>query len=111
MCSVRLLIRDVRIAICTSGDPESDPERRYCSINSFFCSFVTVIAGRDSPRCPVGEHCRRLGATNLLTLLQLPGLFLKKLEANYKPPNVSVWQGIARPSRAAWWTRPAPQRH
>src|SRR5262245_3435402 len=52
MCSVRLLIRTVRIAICTSGDPESESARRYCWINSFFRSLVTVIASRRGcPRC------------------------------------------------------------
>src|SRR4051794_35033977 len=48
MCSVRLLIRDVRIAIWTSGDPESDSARRYCWINSVFRSLVTVIAAGES---------------------------------------------------------------
>src|SRR5437879_1357922 len=46
MCSVRLLIRTVRTAICTSGDPESESARRYSWINSRFRSLVTVIASR-----------------------------------------------------------------
>src|SRR5947207_1956604 len=54
MCSVRLLIRVVRIAICTSGDPESDSSRRYSWINSRFRSLVTVIAGRVPLRCSHG---------------------------------------------------------
>src|SRR5688572_23674846 len=49
MCSVRLLIREVRIAICTSGEPESDSSRRYCPINSRFRSLVTVIAAVIPP--------------------------------------------------------------
>src|SRR3954452_9598141 len=59
MCSVRLLIRVVRMAICTSGEPESLSVRRCSWINSRFRSLVTVIADRKAALLAIGRpDCR-----------------------------------------------------
>src|SRR5438034_8215615 len=46
-CSVRCLIRSVRSAIWTSGEPVSLPSRRYAVITSFLLGSVA-----DGTRCP-----------------------------------------------------------
>src|SRR5262245_43321288 len=113
MCSVRLLIRAVRMAICTSGEPESESARRYCWINSRFRSLVTVIAGRDSSGLPLPawrcenqvllatqflrQHGRRRGDESPYAVT-LSETIPTKLERYDKPNNVSVQRGIARAS-------------
>src|SRR6186997_3244706 len=63
MCSVSELIRDVKIAICTSGEPESFSSRRYSPINSRLRSFV--IMGCCDSFAP-GHLAPSFAAENLL---------------------------------------------
>lgn len=58
MCSVKLLIRVVRIAICTSGDPVSSSFCLNSSTSSRFRSFVIVIATVPAVRHSLYWHCR-----------------------------------------------------
>src|SRR6266852_5356922 len=58
--SVRLLIRSVRSAICTSGEPVSPSWVRNCSIRFFFRSTASGIEGPQSPR--PREPCSHAGA-------------------------------------------------
>src|SRR6185503_14898075 len=92
MCSVRLLIRTVKMEICTSGEPESDSSRRYSVINSRFRSLVTVICFWPSNfRAAFLQQNRGAGATYLLPLLQLTGTIPQDSNnaTNYKRINVS----------------------
>src|SRR5688500_9127196 len=98
MCSVSVLIRDVRIAICTSGEPESFSFRRYSPINSRLRSFV--IMGCCDSFAPA-HLAPSFAAENLLYCFPWPVFaetkptFLPKV----KGLNVPGWRGFARGPR------------
>src|SRR5689334_9030100 len=98
MCSVRLLIRVVRMAIWTSGEPESDSPRRYSWINVRFRSLVTVIAGRFSPAHEAGPIAGVKRVRRISLRYYDFGLFLQETTHTYKGSNVALLLGIARAS-------------
>src|SRR6185369_12768206 len=101
MCSVRLLIRVVRMAIWTSGEPESDSPRRYSWINVRFRSLVTVIAGRFSPAREAGPIAGGKRVRRISLRYYDLGLFLQETTRTYKGSNVASSAGIARASGRA----------
>src|SRR4051812_29167334 len=94
MCSVSELIRDVKIAICTSGEPESFSFRRYSPINSRLRSFV-IMGCRDSF---APAHLAPSFAAENLLYFPWPSLAGTKptLLPKFKPLNVQGRRQFAR---------------